>query len=115
MHIPLDPVTKTTKGLGFVTFLDPQNALRAFEELDKTSFQGRLIHILPAAEQRRDGVQGVEEIDTSGKKSLKSEREKKRKETSNKEFNWSMLYMNVSFTNFFYPTYTTYTLRTDNI
>ena len=98
MHIPLDPVTKTTKGLGFVTFLDPQNALRAFEELDKTSLLGRLIHILPAAEKRRDGVQGVEEIDTSGKKSLKSEREKKRKETSNKEFNWSMLYMNVSTT-----------------
>jgi multiple RNA-binding domain-containing protein 1 len=39
----------------------------------------------------------VEEIDGAKKKSLKDERNAKRKSVAGKEFNWSMLYMNVRF------------------
>ncbi|KAL5525252.1 MRD1 [Sanghuangporus sanghuang] len=92
VHIPLDPVSKSPKGIAFVKFRDPSCAVRAYEELDKTSFQGRLLHILPAAEQKGTGVKGVEEA--PGKQSVKKEKEKKRKQTATREFNWSMLYMN---------------------
>ena len=92
VHVAMDPVTKTSKGIAFVAFVDPSCAVKAFEELDKTSFQGRLLHILPAAE--RSGVQTVEEKD--GKSTLRGDKEKKRKENASKEFNWSFLYMNVS-------------------
>ncbi|EJD05148.1 uncharacterized protein FOMMEDRAFT_18782 [Fomitiporia mediterranea MF3/22] len=95
VHIPLDPISKSSKGLAFVTFSDPACAVKAFEELDKTSFQGRLLHILPAAERKSSGVKGVEDnLGGSGKTSVKKEKEKKKKEGASKEFNWSMLYMN---------------------
>jgi multiple RNA-binding domain-containing protein 1 len=63
--------------------------------LDKKSFQGRLLHILGAVD--RKGKFQVEEIDGAKKKSLKDDRNAKRKSTASKEFNWSMLYMNVRF------------------
>ena len=92
VHVALDPVTKTSKGIAFVAFVDPSCAVKAYEELDKTSFQGRLLHILPAAE--RSSVQAVEE--KNDKSNLRGDKEKKRKENASKEFNWSFLYMNVS-------------------
>ncbi|KIP06573.1 hypothetical protein PHLGIDRAFT_106837 [Phlebiopsis gigantea 11061_1 CR5-6] len=88
-HIPLDASTKTPKGMGYVTFADPENAVTAYAALDKKSFQGRLLHILPAVDRR--GRVTVEEV---GRKTLKEEREAKKKNTAGKEFNWSMLYMN---------------------
>lgn len=63
----------------------------AYEALDKKSFQGRLLHILAAVD--RKGKFQVEEGE--GRKSLKDERNAKRKATAGREFNWSMLYMNV--------------------
>jgi RNA recognition motif-containing protein len=35
------------KGFGFVTFVLPENAAAAFSKLTGTSFQGRLLHLLP--------------------------------------------------------------------
>ena len=91
VHIPLDATPKQPKGLAYVTFAEPAKALAAYEALDKTSFQGRLLHILPAVERK-----GKTDIDESGrKKSLKEEREAKRKAGAGREFNWAMLYMNV--------------------
>lgn len=74
-------------------FADAQCAVKAFEELDKTSFQGRLLHILPAVEREDSGAKGVE---FGVKSTVKGDKERKRKEASSKEFNWAMLYMNVS-------------------
>lgn len=90
VHIPLDPTTKTPKGLAYVTFADPTNAVAAYEALDKKSFQGRLLHILPAIS--RKGNVAVEE----GKvRTVKEEKEAKKRAAAGKEFNWAMLYMNV--------------------
>ena len=91
MHIPLDSLTKEPKGVAYVTFAHPPSALAAYEALDKTSFQGRLLHILAAVE--RKSKERIEE--GTGKKSLKDIRNSKRKATAGREFNWSMLYMNV--------------------
>ncbi|KZT00240.1 RNA-binding domain-containing protein [Laetiporus sulphureus 93-53] len=90
VHIPLDPTSKQPKGLAYVTFAKPADALAAFEALDKSSFQGRLLHILPAVDRK-----GKVDDDSSGRrKTLKDEREVKRKAGAGREFNWAMLYMN---------------------
>lgn len=91
MHIPLDPVTKQSKGLAYVLFVKATSALSAFETLDRTSFQGRLLHILPAVNRKGK----TEEGDGGRKKTLKEEREVMKKAGAGKEFNWAMLYMNV--------------------
>lgn len=89
MHIPLDPVSKQPKGVAYVTFANPTNAVAAYEALDKKSFQGRLLHILGAVDRRGK----VEDADK--KRTLKNEMAAKRKEAAGRDFNWSMLYMNV--------------------
>ena len=92
VHIPLDATTKQHKGLAYVTFAQPSNALAAYEALDKKSFQGRLLHILAAVDRKGKS----EHADSDGrKKSLKEEKNLKRKKMAGQEFNWSMLYMNV--------------------
>ncbi|KAH8101233.1 hypothetical protein BXZ70DRAFT_935079 [Cristinia sonorae] len=91
VHIPLDPLAKTPKGVAYVTFADPTNAVAAYEALDKKSFQGRLLHILPAVDRKGR----PEVVDADGKKkTLKEEKDAKRKGMAGKEFNWAMLYMN---------------------
>ncbi|KAF9221790.1 hypothetical protein BS17DRAFT_710679 [Gyrodon lividus] len=91
VHLPLDPVSKQSKGLAYVTFAQSSSALAAYEALDKKSFQGRLLHILPAVD-RKGKFEVVEAEDK--KRSMKDERNAKRKVTAGREFNWSMLYMN---------------------
>ncbi|KAI0752041.1 hypothetical protein C8Q74DRAFT_1211476 [Fomes fomentarius] len=91
VHIVLDSNTRQSKGVAYVTFSKPESALAAFEALDKTSFQGRLLHVLPAVDRRGK----VEDGEGDGKKrSLKQDRDVKRKSMAGKEFNWAMLYMN---------------------
>jgi multiple RNA-binding domain-containing protein 1 len=75
-----------------VSFSKPTCAVTAYEALDKRSFQGRLLHILPAVD--RKGNFQIEEGE-GRKKTVKDEKNMKRKATAGKEFNWSMLYMNV--------------------
>ncbi|KAF7421208.1 Multiple RNA-binding domain-containing protein 1 [Pleurotus ostreatus] len=91
VHIPLDSLTKQSKGLAYVTFRQSSCALAAFEALDRKSFQGRLLHILPAVD-RKGNIQ-IEE-GSGRKKTVKDERNQSRKSAAGKEFNWSMLYMN---------------------
>jgi multiple RNA-binding domain-containing protein 1 len=58
--------------------------------MDGKTFQGRLLHVLPAVD-RKPKPEG------DGKaKSVKESRQEKRKEFASKEFSWGMLYMNVS-------------------
>ncbi|KAF8507695.1 hypothetical protein BU17DRAFT_57223 [Hysterangium stoloniferum] len=89
VHIPLTP-EHTSKGLAFVTYANSADAVSAWEALDGTTFQGRLLHILAGVERRKDAA-----ITEGGKKkSLKEERGEKRRKEAGKEFNWGMLYMN---------------------
>ncbi|KAH9001924.1 hypothetical protein EDB86DRAFT_3041767 [Lactarius hatsudake] len=91
IHIPVDSVTKESKGLAFVTYTQSQDALVAFRTLDKKPFQGRLLHIIGAVDKRDSAVT----TEGTGKsKTLKKQRNEKRKAAAGKEFNWSMLYMN---------------------
>ena len=89
--MPFDPVSKSPKGLAYVLFAKGLSAVEAYEKLDGRSFQGRLLHILPAVD--RKAKFSVEEGE--GRKSLKETREGEKKKMAGKGFNWGMLYMNV--------------------
>ena len=93
VHIPIDRSTKEPKGVAYVTFASAASGLSAYRSLDKKSFQGRLLHILGAVD--RKGSTRVEEGEGK-KKTVKGEKDVKRKAGAGKEFNWGMLYMNVS-------------------
>ncbi|KAF7302233.1 hypothetical protein MIND_00790300 [Mycena indigotica] len=91
VHIPLDPVSKQSKGVAYVTFRQSIDAVSAYEALDGKSFQGRLVHVLAAVDRKPQ----FEVVEGDGrKKTVKGERAAQRKAAAGKEFNWSMLYMN---------------------
>ncbi|KAK7694281.1 hypothetical protein QCA50_001462 [Cerrena zonata] len=49
--------------MAYVTFAKPEDAVSAYEALDRKSFQGRLLHILPAVNRK-----GKVEVEDVGKK-----------------------------------------------
>ena len=60
-YLPLGKTTNKPTGIGFVTFVMPEHAVRAFNELDGKIFQGRLLHILPSkAKETKDEDTGLE-------------------------------------------------------
>jgi multiple RNA-binding domain-containing protein 1 len=100
VHIPVD-VSSTPKGFAYIRFKHPVDAVSAYDTLDKSSFQGRLLHILPAVDRNpkpADDRAGQSDKPTR----LKDARAQKKKETSGKDFNWAVLYMNVCCW-YFYP------------
>ena len=95
--MPIAKDTKQSKGFAYILYLIPEHAVNAFSELDMTTFQGRLLHILPAKEKPQpkgeDLLGGVNGLKLS---SVKKEKEKKRKNLAGNDFNWNSLYMSVS-------------------
>ncbi|KAG8843018.1 Multiple RNA-binding domain-containing protein 1 [Serendipita sp. 405] len=92
VHLPVD-TSSNPKGFGYIRFKNPSHALAAYEALDKASFQGRLLHILPGVDRHPKPVEGIGGDPTQPTR-LKDVRAQKRKEKSGKEFNWAVLYMN---------------------
>jgi multiple RNA-binding domain-containing protein 1 len=86
----LDKLTKESKGYAFILYVIPENAVRAFDEMDKKIFQGRIIEIVAAKEK----VKIAEEYE-SVSNNFKALRQKKQQETAGNEFNWNSLFMNV--------------------
>lgn len=95
--MPIDRSTKEPKGIAYITFASASSALSAYKSLDKKSFQGRLLHILGAVD-RKDSTRVAGE--EGKKKTIKGDKDAKRKAGAGKEFNWGMLYMNVSWGSF---------------
>ncbi|GAA5840354.1 hypothetical protein JCM11251_006703 [Rhodosporidiobolus azoricus] len=89
VHLPLDRSTQAPKGLAYITFRQASDAVSAQAALDGTSFQGRLLHLLPAA-----GRAAVKAQDRPGATSLKEERLEERKKGSGQAFKWGTLYLN---------------------
>ena len=52
MFVPIDKHSNQSMGFAFITFMMPEHAVQAFNELDGRVFQGRLLHILPAKPKR---------------------------------------------------------------
>ncbi|KAI3864260.1 hypothetical protein MKX03_006093 [Papaver bracteatum] len=80
VHLVVDRDTKRSKGIAYVLYTLPEFAVRAFEELDNSIFQGRLLHILPAKQQnsstKQDSNAGVQ-----ASKTFKQQKDDQRKAT----------------------------------
>jgi multiple RNA-binding domain-containing protein 1 len=75
--------------LAFIQFVGPENAVKAFKELDRTDLQGRLMHIIPGDERRLGKDEDVEGM------TLKQRREVERRKASGRGGDWGTLFMNV--------------------
>jgi multiple RNA-binding domain-containing protein 1 len=78
--------------MAYVAFAQSAAAVAAYEAVDGKSFQGRLLHVLPAVD--RKPKYSVEE-GTGRKKGVKESKDAEKKKMAGKGFNWAMLYMNV--------------------
>ncbi|KAF2076035.1 hypothetical protein CYY_002649 [Polysphondylium violaceum] len=92
IHVPIDVASKRTKGIAFILYLIPENAVQAMNEMDGKAFQGRIIHILPA-HSAPNKIPLQQEGDQEGSSSFKSEKEKKLKSESGSNHNWNTLFM----------------------
>ncbi|KAI8973452.1 hypothetical protein BDF20DRAFT_977834 [Mycotypha africana] len=93
VHMPIAKDTKKPKGYAYILYLLPEHAVKAYEALDMQTFQGRLLHILPAQEKppsKEDDLVGLNGTKLS---SVKKEKEKKRRNLAGNDFNWNSLYM----------------------
>lgn len=91
--MPIDSKSQGSKGFVYVLYKTPSDAVRAYKELDGREFQGRLLHIIPAAPKREKNR--LDEYAIS-KLPLKKQKELKRKASAaTSQFSWNSLYMNV--------------------
>lgn len=87
----MDKKTGLVKGFAYIQFSDPQSAENAMREQDGQTFQGRLLHILPAQKKRETKLDDFE----LSKLPLKKQHEiKRRREAASTSFNWNAMYMN---------------------
>ncbi|KAH8813228.1 hypothetical protein F5884DRAFT_699126 [Xylogone sp. PMI_703] len=90
VHLPVDASGKS-KGFLLVQYIDPDAAVEAFHNLDGEPFQGRLLHILPAAAKKENKL---DEFVISKLPLKKQKQIKKKAEAASTTFNWNSLYMN---------------------
>lgn len=90
-HVPVDPRTDKPKGFAFITFDDPNSALSAFRQLDGSSFQGRLLHILAADPVK---TYTLDEFDLKNMPLKKQKLLKKKAQAAKQQFSWNSLYLN---------------------
>ncbi|CAG9806152.1 unnamed protein product [Chironomus riparius] len=87
VNVPIDSITRQIKGFGTVTFLMPENAVQAYNELNGTMFHGRMFHLLPGKSNDKT------EADESDPKSFKDKKRKELKKTASSAHNWNTLFM----------------------
>lgn len=85
IHIPIDKLSKKPKGYAFIMFLLPEHAVKAFAELDRSIFQGRILEILPGKEK-------LEKEEDEATMDYKKKKELQKKKQG--EFSWNSLFMN---------------------
>ncbi|KAJ9530616.1 hypothetical protein QJQ45_014764, partial [Haematococcus lacustris] len=59
VHLVQDKSTKKSRGVAYVQFVMPDDALSAWRALDGSIFQGRLLHILPSQPAPNAGATGA--------------------------------------------------------
>ena len=89
--VPVDKNTRKYKGFAFVTFMMPEHAVKAFSELDGSTFMGRLLHLLPAKPKEDEGEGGVGEGTD-----YKKQKDAKLKATAGNSYNWNSLFLDVN-------------------
>ncbi|PHH89065.1 hypothetical protein CDD83_6700 [Cordyceps sp. RAO-2017] len=89
VHLPVDG-EGSSKGFALVLFTDPSDAVRAFQALDGATFQGRIIHIIPASAKKQ---LGLDEFGISRLSLRKQNLIRKKAEAATTTFNWNSLFM----------------------
>ncbi|QQP50440.1 Putative RNAbinding protein 19like [Caligus rogercresseyi] len=89
VNLPIDKDSRRPKGFAFITFMFPEHALKAFNELDGSTFQGRLLHIIPGKPK-----EGDDENDRS--LSFKDKKKLKEKQSATSSHNWNTLFLGSS-------------------
>lgn len=93
VHLPIDSRSGHNKGFAHIQYVEPEAAVKALQGLDRSPFQGRLLHVMPG-ESKKDN--SLDEFAIS-KLPLKKQQQIKRKaEAASSTFNWNSMYMNVS-------------------
>uniref|UniRef100_A0A182K857 RRM domain-containing protein n=1 Tax=Anopheles christyi TaxID=43041 RepID=A0A182K857_9DIPT len=86
VDVPIDSNTRKLKGFGTATFMIPEHAVNAYNELNGTFLQGRMFHILPA----KAPADETREDDSSD---FKKKKEQTQKKTAQSSHNWNTLFM----------------------
>lgn len=76
------------QGFGTVTFVLPEHAVLAFNELDGTIFHGRLLHLIPG--KCKDDT---ENADTDATSNFKQKKAAKLKQSAGSAHNWNTLFL----------------------
>ncbi|KAH8697278.1 putative ribosome biogenesis [Talaromyces proteolyticus] len=79
--VVVDPKTQQSKGYGFVTFADIEDAQRALEELNDAEFEGRKIKVEVAQPRKREiGENDGKSVPTAESARLKEERNRQKEQ-----------------------------------
>lgn len=91
IHVPAPSGSANkNQGILFVSYVDPDCAVQAFQQADGATFQGRMLHVIPGSAKR---AQQLDEFALS-KLPLKEQNRLKKKAKAGSAFNWNSLYMN---------------------
>uniref|UniRef100_A0A2P2MME7 Multiple RNA-binding domain-containing protein 1 isoform X1 n=2 Tax=Rhizophora mucronata TaxID=61149 RepID=A0A2P2MME7_RHIMU len=95
VHVVVDKDTKRSRGIAYISYTLPESAARALEELDKSIFQGRLMHVMPAKQKNLSNKPETNGPLVQGSKTFKQRREEERKasEASGDTRAWNSLFM----------------------
>lgn len=102
VHYPIDKQTSMPRGYAYVEFMFPKDAALAYEELNKTMFQGRHFHLIPSLPkpepQIRPEMQGQQGrlnggISGGNQSSYKREKMQQQKQVAPKGSNWNILFL----------------------
>ncbi|KAI1501164.1 hypothetical protein F5X99DRAFT_383551 [Biscogniauxia marginata] len=89
VHVPMN-AAKNNRGICFVWFTHPDDAVSAFLQSDRSSFHGRILHVLPATAKRDHKL---DEFALSKLPLKKQNLIKKRNKAAVSRFNWNALFM----------------------
>lgn len=87
VRLPIERYTQKPKGFAFVVFLIPEHAVKAYSKLDGTSFQGRVLHIIPGKSKPN------EEHEATEGSSYKTKKAAMDKAQSGSSHNWNTLFL----------------------
>ncbi|KAK4872453.1 hypothetical protein RN001_014482 [Aquatica leii] len=87
INLPIDPTTRKLKGFGFVTFLMPEHAVKAYSDLDGSIVHGRMLHLLPGKAKDEEKVNEAESTNYKQKKASKL------KTNAGMSYNWNSLFL----------------------
>ena len=88
----MDSITGYAKGYAFLLFSSPEDAVKVYHDMDGKTFQGRLVHVMPA-EQKRE--KKLDEFAISQLPLKQQQKIKRKMESSTATHKWNPLYMNM--------------------